>query len=189
MSIPIYQPQINKAIDKKNTRLWGWRHECITFLYGIRVLSWICAKWNESIWLIPAKANIYFCIWEQCDSETHKCFFLPLQALFIMLKAHYHFNFYFTILINCYQKKGLRFELCVVLESLHEHQDQFFPQCMGKYSMAQLISIQDYTEPQDKGDKTTSSLSSCSLGFLHLPLKTQLEMDPKIHHKIIRSVS
>lgn len=51
--------------------------------------------------------------------------------------------------------------------------------------MAQLISILDYTEPQEKGHKTTSSLSSCSWGFLHLLLKTQLEMD----HKIIRSVS
>lgn len=34
-----------------------------------------------------------FIFGEQRDLETHKCFFLPLQAFFIMLKAHYHFNF------------------------------------------------------------------------------------------------
>lgn len=126
-----------------------------------------------------------FVFGEQCDSETHKYFFLHLQALFIMLKAHYHFNFYITILINCYWKKSSRFELCVVLESFHGHHERFFPQRVAKYSVAQLMSA----EPQDKGDKTTSSLSSCSWGFLHLPLKTQLEMDAKIHRRIIRLVS
>ena len=39
MSILIYQPQINKAIDKKNIRLWGWRQECLIFLYDIRVMG------------------------------------------------------------------------------------------------------------------------------------------------------
>lgn len=39
MNILINQPQINKAINKKNTRLWGWRHEGIIFLYDIRVMG------------------------------------------------------------------------------------------------------------------------------------------------------